>query len=159
MGANQGIAGAHPNTGVIFTSAEAARLDAARNTGINVGGMANDTEVVVRQPAVERESADVVFTKALAVAHSDPHGLSKNVEPVVVSNPSALIRSVVDRVTSDAVVRDLIKSAHQSGQAFDPFAETQGGAIAKLKAQVGYGEVGEIFQEGGRSMIRISKVA
>ncbi len=65
-----------------------------------------------------------------------------------------------DRVTQEGRVTNLIKTAHANGQNWNPFAESQTSPIAKLTAQVGLGEHGEIgLDDDGALVVRISKAA
>ncbi len=150
------IAGADPNTGVIFTSRAAAELDAGRNTGINTGGLYSPhTEVVVRAPAVERESCDAVFKAALAKVYDAPQTVMKHETPTIRVDAHEIANTAVEQA---ARVLSLIKAEHDRPGRWDPFAANQN--VAKLlQATVGFGERGEIFQENGQTLVRVSKAA
>ncbi len=153
------IAGADPNTGVIFTSRAAAELDAARNTGINTGGLYSPhTEVVERRAAVAGDPDACV--KMIKLAHRDaPHGLEKSESVVIDAKPEPTRQlSETERITGPTHVTALIKAAHGDPGFWDPFAADQN--IAKLlQSNVGFGEHGELFTENGRTLVRVSKAA
>jgi len=108
----------------------------------------------VRQPAVERESCDSAFAKVYRTATDDPHGLTKNVEPVVVSDTVA---KTVAEATANVVA--MIRKVHEAPAVWDPFSVQQDGVVSKLKAMVGHDEVGVIGTENGKPVIKISKRA
>jgi hypothetical protein len=157
MRANQGIAAAWPGTDVIYRTREAADLDAARNTGINTGGLYSPhTEVVVRAPAVERESCDAVFKAALADVPACP--LFKRGEAPVERKSDHEVAMTRTEQNERAV--SLIKLAHSRGENWNPFAESQDSPVAKLARQIGLGEQGEIgLDADGALIVRISKAA
>lgn len=137
MGANQRIAGAHPNTGVIFTSRAAAELDAGRNTGINTGGLYSPhTEVVERRAAVAGDpGACLKMLKSM-----QPHGLEKSDEPVVVAKPEPAhkVAGTTEAITGPVSVTDMIKAAQSNPGAIEDLARGYSGreiaAIAKAAA-------------------------
>ena len=154
MSSNLGIAGLPPGTDVVYRTTDAAQRDIARTIGINTAGLPVGTTRAERAPA-RLTDGDEVFKAALVKAHDAPKVL-KSEEPTERKSDHEVAG---DRVTQEGRVVNLIKTAHAHGQDWDPFAERQGGAIAKLKSQVGAGEVGEIGYEGGNLVIKISKAA
>ena len=90
------------------------------------------------------------FKKAFDAAPAVP--LFKHESPEV----RVTDREVADNAPEQARrALNLIKAAHASAAVWNPFAESQTSPIAKLHAQVGINEVGEIDIERGE--IRISK--
>src|SRR5208282_4732360 len=143
------IAGADLNTGVIFTSRAAAELDAARNIGINVAGMPVSTQIA------ERESCDSAFAKALAKVYDAPQTVMKHEAPTIRIDAHEIAKTAAEQASR---VLALIKIEHDRPGRWNPFAANQN--VAKLlRATVGFGERGEIFQENGRTLVRVSKVA
>jgi len=149
------IAGADLNTGVIFTSRAAAELDAARNIGINVAGMPVSTQIAERGPAVERESCDSAFAKALAKVYDAPQTVMKHEAPTIRIDAHEIAKTAAEQASR---VLALIKIEHDRPGRWNPFAANQN--VAKLlRATVGFGERGELFTENGRTLVRVSKAA
>ena len=155
MNVNSGIAGVPLGTDVAYRSRQAADREAGRAIGINCAGMPVGTEVVVRGPAVERESCDSVFRKALAEAPARP--LFKSEMPTERRSDHEVANS---RTEQDARSLNLVKLAHSRGENWNPFAESQDSPVAKLARQIGLGEQGEIgLDSDGALIVRISKAA
>ena len=127
----------------------------ARRSAQGVGFVAGASTLSL--PGGVRESVagdrDAVFKAALAAAPACP--LFKRGEaPVERKSDHEVANS---RTEQEGRATNLIKLAHSHGENWNPFAESQTSSIAKLHAQVGLDEVGEIDIERGE--IRISKAA
>ena len=123
----------------------------ARGMGLTAAtGM--QTPLPVEFSDAPKGDRDAVFKVALAAAPACP--LFKSEAPVerAIDHEVAMTRS-----EQDGRVTNLIRKAHASAAVWNPFSESQTSPLAKLNAQVGLGEVGEIDIERGE--IRISKTA
>ena len=127
----------------------------ARRSAQNLGAVAGASTLALpggirEPPAGDR---DQVFKAALADAPACP--LFKRGEAPVERKSDHEVAMTRTEQNERAV--SLIKLAHSRGENWQPFAESQTSSIAKLHAQVGLDEVGEIDIERGE--IRISKAA
>jgi len=139
--------------GVAYRTRADAERDAGRSIGISTGGLPLGTQVAERAPAVERESADSVFKAALAKVYDAPQTVLKHETPTIRVDAHEIAKTAAEQA---ARVLVLIKVEHDRPGRWNPFAANQN--VAKLlQAQVGLGEVGEIFFEDGRPLISISK--
>ena len=146
------VAGLPIGTDVIYRN----RQDAlnAGNHGINAAGMPVGTEIAERGP-VRSTDGDAVFKAALLKVYDTPNGILKSEAPVERKSDHEIAGN---RREQEERVTNLIKLAHANRAVWEPFAENQSGVKA-LNEQVKFGEHGEMFQENGRTLMRISKVA
>lgn len=126
------------------------RLNQERNVGLRK----SQTGFNPWPGAAERNNADAAFRAAYDAAPAVP--IFKHEDPEI----RASDREVADNAPEqNQRVTNLIKAAHANRGVWDPFSATQDVAISKLRDTVGVGETGEIFEEGGQKLIRISKAA
>lgn len=115
-----------------------------------VAGLPAGTETVARRPEIEGDP-DREFSKALAKSHAHPRGFKSGAP-----EESTAHLSGVEKVNA------LIKDAHAApGAVIDLERGYAAREVAKgtaLLGLVGRDERGEVFDEGGEKLIRISKV-